>query len=228
MRERCKISATASSTLNGPRQRLPTAKDRAAETAARLDPESRSYKTNLAYVLLNNRRGEEAREVAEDLKEVARALKAPLSSLGILSDYAARKIHTAIGPGGLAAVAPALAAEAETVTRYTRVTGSAVETLLRRHGKGVIEKEYHQERLADVAVSLYACLAVLSRATAAVRSRGPEGAADEVRVAKVFVERAKHRMVGLLKEMDRNIDAERTAISETAYASLGYAFPYWR
>ena len=33
------------------------------------------------------------RDVGEDLKEVGRALKAPLSSLGILSDYAARKIQ---------------------------------------------------------------------------------------------------------------------------------------
>jgi tetratricopeptide (TPR) repeat protein len=43
----------------------------AAETAVKLDPESRSYKTNLAYVLLNNRRGEEAREVVEKLQSGA-------------------------------------------------------------------------------------------------------------------------------------------------------------
>ncbi len=34
-------------------------------------------------------------------------------------------------------------------------------------------------------------------------------------------------MVGHLKEMDKNRDAEQTAISETAYGSLGYAFPFW-
>ena len=38
------------------------------------------------------------RDVGEDLKEVGRALKAPLSSLGILSDYAARKFQGAVAP----------------------------------------------------------------------------------------------------------------------------------
>jgi hypothetical protein len=35
-------------------------------------------------------------------------------------------------------------------------------------------------------------------------------------------------MVGVLKEMDKNRDAELTAISETAYAGPGYAFAYWK
>ncbi len=43
----------------------------AAETAVKLDPDSESYKTNLAYVLLNNGKAAEARVIAEKL--VARA-----------------------------------------------------------------------------------------------------------------------------------------------------------
>ena len=38
---------------------------------------------------------------------------------------------------------------------------------------------------------------------------------------------AKYRMVGHLKEMDKNRDAELTAISETTYGSLGYPFDLW-
>jgi acyl-CoA dehydrogenase family member 9 len=166
------------------------------------------------------------RDVGEDLKEVGRALKAPLSSLGILSDYAARKIRGVV-PGRLTKIAPELAPEGEIVAKYARAAGGAVETLLRKYGKGVIEKEYHQERLANVAIDLYASLAVLSRATAAIARSGAEKAASEVRVAKAFVRGAMYRMVGHLKEMDKNRDAEQTAISETAYASLGYAFPLW-
>ena len=30
-----------------------------------------------------------------------------------------------------------------------------------------------------------------------------------------------------VQEMDKNRDVEQTAISETAYAALGYAFPLW-
>ena len=167
------------------------------------------------------------RDVGEDLKEVGRALKAPLSSLGILSEYAAKKFRGAVAPGRLSRIAPELAPQGEIVARYARAAHGAVETLLRKYGKDVIAKEYHQERLANVAIDLYGSLAVLSRATFAIRARGADGAADEVRLAKAFVEGAKYRMVGHLKEMDKNRDAEQTAISETAYSSLGYAFSYW-
>lgn len=166
------------------------------------------------------------RDVGQDLKEVGKALKAPLSSLGILSDYAARKIKGVV-PGRLTKIAPELAAEGEMVSKYARAAGGAVETLLKKYGKDVIGKEYHQERLANVAIDLYGCLAVLSRATAAIARHGSEKAAGEVRLARAFLEGAKYRMVGHLKEMDKNRDAEQTAISDTAYDALGYAFPLW-
>ena len=167
------------------------------------------------------------RDVGEDLKEVGRALKAPLSSIGILSEYAARKFKGAVTPGRLTQIAPELAPQGEIVARYARAANGAVETLLRKYGKDVIAKEYHQERLANVGIDLYGSLAVLSRATAAIGKRGSEKAAEEVRLAKAFVEGAKYRMVGHLKEMDKNRDAEQTAISETAYSALGYGFSFW-
>src|SRR5262249_53486313 len=48
------------------------------------------------------------RDFGEDLKEVGKALKAPLSSMGVLSDYAARKLRT-VSPARLTKAAPELA-----------------------------------------------------------------------------------------------------------------------
>ncbi len=173
------------------------------------------------------------KDLGEDLKEVGRALKTPLSSRGILSDYAARKIRS-VSPARLTKAAPELASESEVVTRYTSAAANVLERVLRKHGKAVIEREYQQERIANVAIDLYACLAVLSRATAAVEKRGSEKAAEEVRLAKAFVQAAKYRIVGNLKEMDRNVgdpekgrDALSTAISDSAYTRPGYGFNYW-
>ena len=166
------------------------------------------------------------KEVGEDLKEVGRALKAPLSSLGILSDYAVRKVRGVV-PSRLTKVAPELAAEGELVVKYARSVAGAGETLLRKYGKDVIQKEYHQERLANLAIDLYGSLAVLSRATAAIARHGAEKTAEEVRLARTFVRGAKYRMVGRLKDMDSGRDAERTAISDAAYAAEGYAFSFW-
>jgi len=174
------------------------------------------------------------RDAGEDLKEVGKALKAPLSSLGILSDYAARKFRGYVAPGKLTKTAPELAEEAAIVAKYVGAVSNILERVLRKHGKKVIEKEYQQERLANIVMDLYACLAVLSRATLALEKRGREKTQEEVRLARAFVQSAKYRIVGQLKEMDRNVsdsgesrDALHTAISDSAYSRLGYGFHYW-
>ena len=50
---------------------------------------------------------------------------------------------------------------------------------------------------------------------------------EEARLARLFVGGARRRIVGHLKDMDRNVDTEMTAVSETAYRDLSYAFSYW-
>jgi hypothetical protein len=175
------------------------------------------------------------RDLGTDLEGVARALKTPLSNLGILSDYVGRKIRGYVAPERLESVVPELAAEADLVTRYTRFFAAAAETFLSRFGKNVLEREYQQERLANVALDLYASLAVLSRASSAVRRLGGDKAAEEVRLARAFVQAAKYRIVGELKEVEKNRDRDRaaardalrSAIADTAYSAPGYRFDFW-
>jgi len=92
----------------------------AAETAVKLDPESRSYKTNLAYVLLNNRRGEEAREVVEKLQKSAgspeerRAARSILEAIEEEEEWEKESAEQALGRlqvDGPQAAAPDLSAD---------------------------------------------------------------------------------------------------------------------
>jgi len=166
------------------------------------------------------------KETGEELQEVGKALRAPLSSLGILSDYAASRVRRAL-PAKPSRVARELAAEGEAVAKYSAAAAGAVETLLRKYGKGVLAKEYHHERLANVAIDLYASTAVLSRVTSKIARLGAEKAAEEIRVAKLFTRAARHRIVGNLKSMDRNVDPEVTALSDGVYGGLAYPFPFW-
>jgi acyl-CoA dehydrogenase family member 9 len=175
------------------------------------------------------------RDIGSDLEEVGRALKTPLSNLGILSDYVGRKIRGYVAREHLESVPPELAAEADVVTRYTRFFSQAAETFLSRFGKNVLEREHQQERLANVAVDLYASLAVLSRASTAARRPEPEKSTSELALARAFVQAAKYRIVGELKEMEKNRDRERAsgrdalknAIAESAYSGEGYRFDFW-
>ena len=175
------------------------------------------------------------RDLASDLKEVARALKTPLNHLGVLSEFVGRRIRGYVAPERIESVAPELAPEAEIVTRYSRAFATSAETFVRKFGKHLIERQHQQDRLANVAIDLYASLAVISRASAAVRANGAERAAHELRIARAFVRAAKYRVVGELKELDKNRDQERSEerdgernrIAETAYESPGYRFDFW-
>ena len=168
-----------------------------------------------------------ARDVGEYMKGVGEALKAPLTSLGILSSFAGTRIRRVVKPGRLTGVAPELAWEGEMLVKYSAALANAVETLLRKYGKGIVEKQYHQERLANASIELFAGFATLSRVTAAIRKNGADRAAEEIRIARVFIRDARHRIVGSLKAMDHDRDQNLTAISETAYARPGYAFGLW-
>ena len=168
-----------------------------------------------------------ARDVGEYMKGVGEALKAPLTSFGILSSFAGTRIKRVVNPGRLERVAPELAWEGEMLMKYSAALANAVETLLRKYGKRIVEKQYHQERLANSSIDLFAGFATVSRVTSEIRRKGADKAQEEIRLAKVFVREARHRVVGCLKEMDHDRDADLTAISETAYSAPGYAFGIW-
>jgi len=88
----------------------------AAETAVKLDSESRSYRTNLAYTLLNNGRTAQARAVAEKLEATASSEDEKRSAQSVLEAIADEEewqragitegTRTEFGPPGGSAAAP--------------------------------------------------------------------------------------------------------------------------
>jgi acyl-CoA dehydrogenase family protein 9 len=151
------------------------------------------------------------------LKEVGKALTEPLAGLGVLTDYAARRLKRAIGSEKLGFAHADLAREAGYVNEYVAAFASAVETALRRHGKAILEREYIQERLADTAMDLYAMICVISRATSA-------GTPDHLLTARAFCERAWRRIRRNLRQVETNGDPETTAVANLALEPGHYPF----
>ncbi len=167
------------------------------------------------------------KELGENLKEVQHALKNPLRERGILTDYAHKRMKGTLTQDRLTKVASVLAPEADMVGKYAGVFSNAVETIVRKHGKKVIDREYQHERIADVLIDLYAQIATLSRVTASIAKKGEEKAAGEIEIARWFCHHARHRMVGNLKALERNRDTETTAISDRVYVAGGYPYDLW-
>ncbi|MFI5182043.1 MAG: acyl-CoA dehydrogenase family protein [Thermoanaerobaculia bacterium] len=167
------------------------------------------------------------KELGDQLKEVQHALKSPLRERGVLAEYGKKRMKGVITRDKLTKVHPSLAPEAEQVAKYAGIFANAAETILRKHGKRVVDREYQHERLADVVIYLYAQIAVLSRVTSSIAKKGEEKAAGEIEIARWFCHEALHRMVGNLKALDRNRDELTTRISDHVWEALGYPYDLW-
>ena len=96
----------------------------------------------------------------------------------------------------------------------------ASQKLLLEHGKDVIERQFHQERLAGAAIDIYLSTATLSRATWAIgRAGGPEAAVADLDNARIFVATAMRRTRRALRALERNQDARLKALAERALES---------
>jgi acyl-CoA dehydrogenase family protein 9 len=156
----------------------------------------------------------------EQLKELGKAFRDPLHSLGAIGSYLGGKVKRQLGPCSLTRVHPALRDESEMVCKAVHDLAGAVEKLLVTHGKDVIERQFHQERLANCAIDIYLSTATLSRATWAIgKAGGPENAAADLDNARIFISLAMRRTRRALRALEHNQDARLKAIAERALES---------
>ena len=117
----------------------------------------------------------------ERLKELGKAFKDPLHSIGAIGSYVAGRAKRQVSKPAFSRVHVALAEEAATVAAMIHDLGTGVDAILRKHGKAVIERQFLQQRLANVAIDVYLSVAVLSRTTWEIERAGSvEAAASEI------------------------------------------------
>ena len=156
----------------------------------------------------------------ERLRELGKAFKDPLHRIGAIGSYVAGRAKRQVTKPQFTRVHPALAAEAAMVASNINAVSLATDTLLRRHGKGIIERQFHQQRLANVAIEIYLSVAVLSRTTWELeRAGGPDGAIAELDCARVFIPAAMRRARRQIRALRTNQDARTKSIAERALES---------
>jgi acyl-CoA dehydrogenase family protein 9 len=160
--------------------------------------------------------------LGEELTKVGRALRDPIAQIGVLSDFAIRKIRQAISDQGFPDISPPLRKTALRAARWAERLSAAAEQALREHGKRIVEREFIQERLAEAAGDLYALIACLSRAEARIREAGEEKARRDILLTRTFGNAAWRRIRRLLHQVDNNQDDNLTRVSDLAYEQGGY------
>ncbi len=99
------------------------------------------------------------------------------------------------------------------------------ESLLRKHKRGIVDRQFAQKRLADSLADIYGQVAVLSRATSIFEEQGVEPSGQERYIAETFCSRAAERVGSRFDQLERNDDERMSAIAKLAYrrGEYGYA-----
>ncbi len=153
----------------------------------------------------------------EQLKELGKAFRDPLHSLGAIGSYIAGRVKRQLVKPCFTRVHPALHEDAELVCTAVHNLALGVESLLMEHGKDVIERQFHQERLANAAMDIFLSTACLSRASWAIeKAGGPDKAAADIDNSRIFISAAMRRTRRALRALEHNQDARLKALAERA------------
>ncbi len=104
--------------------------------------------------------------------------------------------------------------EAAMLGRRIKDFGLAVEGMLRKHQKHILERQYVQERLADAAIELYASACVLSRLDSLLSKPVTPALGRDINVGRFYLKAASRRIKQRLAELWDNDDLDTTATAD--------------
>jgi acyl-CoA dehydrogenase family member 9 len=162
-------------------------------------------------------------EQLEGLGELG--LSNPIGSIGTLAEYAFERVRREVRPQSVTRAHDTLDDLAGSVGDQVKRLRDECEGLLRRHGKGIIDKSLAHRRLSDALADIVAQIATLSRVTAIFDEQGVDVSGQERFIAETFCGRASRRVERELDALQRNDDDRMHSIARLAYkrGSYGYA-----
>jgi acyl-CoA dehydrogenase family protein 9 len=176
-----------------------------------------------AFIALSGMQGP-----GQELAGLAKAIQFPLKGLGVVTDYATRKVKQNVLGESITKSHPRLKKLAGYLEEYTVELSQQVEVLLKRHGKEIHLKQFAQKRIADVAIDLYAMFCTLARVTQAIEEKGEAACEMEIAMAEAFAMRANRRIRGNFKAIDRNDDDLMKLIADKTCEAGGYQWDVFK
>src|SRR6185295_265781 len=141
----------------------------------------------------------------------------PIGSIGVLIDYFGGRIQREVRPHRISRAHPELSRHAESVSDQVKELRDVSESLLRKHKREIVHRQFAQKRLADSIADIFAQIAVLSRVTSIFDEQGVEPSGQERYIAETFCARATDRVRSRFDQLERNDDDRMSAIAKLAY-----------
>merc|ERR1719430_2699577 len=138
------------------------------------------------------------------LRELQKAIKNPIGNFGIVVGEVTKRAGHAVGLASTNHLAPHvhpnLTQSAALTCKGVDAFGAAVEAVLIKHGKNIINEQFLLNRLANATIDIYASSCVLARCTKSL-NEGVESAHHEEMMTKVWCEEAYTRIINNLNEL---------------------------
>jgi acyl-CoA dehydrogenase family protein 9 len=161
---------------------------------------------------------------AEALKEVGSALRRPLRNLGLLSGYATSRVRLRLGQTSTLDIAlhERLKAHKEHFEKHVAELGGATDRAIIRHREKIVDSQLVLERLANMAIDLFATACVIARTQSLIDERGVEDCERELALCDLFCVEAGRRFSRNRNMLEDRVDETRRNIASAVRAGSGY------
>ncbi|HXH76538.1 MAG TPA: acyl-CoA dehydrogenase family protein [Bacteriovoracaceae bacterium] len=169
---------------------------------------------------------------SDDLKDlgkvadVSKAFQDPIKSVGILTDFAKKRLSKYVGSRTLTKVHPRLETHGTRFVTLLKDFSIAVENTIIKFGKNIIGNELLQMRIANMSIELYVQLCVLSRTTAILnRADIPEKDKEYVMLMTELICRdSRNTFTRNYKRLNSTYDKLLPKISKAVSEREGFGF----
>ena len=164
---------------------------------------------------------------AEALKEIGSALRRPLRNLGLLSGYATSRVKLRLGQTSTLDidVHERLKKHKEYFEKHVAELGSGTDRAILRHREKIVDRQLVLERLANMAIDLFATASVIARTQSLIDERGVEACEREIALCDLFCVEAGRRFRGnrnMLDAREEDVDDTRRGVAAAVRAGKGY------
>lgn len=174
------------------------------------------------FVALNGIQGP-----AERLRKTGAALRRPLRNLGLLSGYAASRLRSMVGASDAidTPLHPELQEHRKYFEKHVAELKELTEKSIVRHRDAIVDRQFVLERLASMAIELFATCCVISRTQSLLDELGAERCPHALALCDLFCVEAGRRFRSARQALDSSedeVDDRRRSIAADVRTTGGY------
>jgi alkylation response protein AidB-like acyl-CoA dehydrogenase len=164
---------------------------------------------------------------AQALKEIGSALRRPLRNLGLLGGYATSRVRLRLGQTSTLDIAlnERLNKHKDYFEKHVAELGAATDRAIVKHKENIVDRQFVLERLANMAIDMFATACVIARTQSLIDERGIESCDRELELCDLFCVEAGRRFRrnrNTLGASEDDVDETRRRIASAVRTGNGY------